>query len=90
MDLKDKDIKQAEKTRKQMVQQGPPGQPGQPGQPKKPAVKQPAGRPSGTDGIPQQKERESKSFFSFNKNKGQHDSFSGSRKKGGSPFKEIT
>ena len=81
MDLKDKDIKQAEKTRKQMVQQGPPGQPGQPGQPKKPAVKQPAGRPSGTDGIPQQKERESKSFFSFNKIKDNMILFQGLEKK---------
>jgi hypothetical protein len=89
-EMKDKDIKQADKAQKRMAQQGPP--PGQPGQPvsqprmdsrrvKQPAVKQPAGRPSGTDGIPQEKKRESKSLFSFNKIKDNMILFQGLEKK---------
>jgi hypothetical protein len=66
-EMKEKDIKQADKDQKRMAKQGPP--PGGMPQPRMDSrrVKQPAGRPSGTDGIPQEKERESKSFFSFNK-----------------------
>jgi hypothetical protein len=57
-EMKEKDLKQAGKNQKQMTKQG---------QQPQPTVKQPPGRPGGTDGIPQEKERESKSFFSFNK-----------------------
>ena len=66
------DIKnQAEKIADKQPQQAQPQQ-GQPTKSikkpaKQPGVKQPAGRPGGTDGIPQQNQRESKSFFSFTK-----------------------
>ena len=66
-EMKEKDIKQADKNQKQMMKQGQqPMQPMQPGQQPQPAIKQPPGSPGG-DGAPQEKERESKSFFSFNK-----------------------
>ena len=74
MKMQDKGLKSAEKVAKEQPkiapQQGGPASPAKKPTSKpaaKPAVKQPAGRPGGTDGVPQQKERESKSFFSFNK-----------------------
>ena len=69
--MQDKSLKNAEKIADKQPQQAQPQQ-GQPTKSikkpaKQPGVKQPAGRPGGTDGIPQQNQRESKSFFSFTK-----------------------